>query len=163
MKHPPIKRHTSMQPFSRDHYAGLVVAQHLLRAANDTADSRRRAVREFVDAWQREIRSHFDEEERLLIPLVDQPGEITRLYREHRNLRRFAEQAERRINENDFPPQWVRELGQQLRDHIRWEERVLFGLIEQDATDDELEILGHETERIEALLNQESSQSRTES
>ena len=161
MKHPPIKRHASMQPFSRDHYAGLVQAQRLMRAAEDTAAARRDALASFLNAWRREIRSHFDEEERLLIPLIDDAGDVERLLDEHRTLRDFAHEAERQVNQHDPSRDWVRELGEMLRDHIRWEERELFGIIEQNADEQQMQSLGQQTQIIENSRDRDSCSTKS--
>ncbi len=44
---------------------------------------------------------------------------------------------------------WVLELGRLLNDHIRWEERELFPLIERSASAEQLRNLTQETERLE--------------
>ena len=71
-KHSPIERHEALTPFSRDHYTGLVQAQHLSKAAESDAVARRKAIAEFVDAWDTEIAAHFADEERLLAELAHQ-------------------------------------------------------------------------------------------
>ncbi len=146
--HPPLKRHLSLQPLSRDHYVGLVQAQHLIKSADATAAERAKALADFVQAWAAEISAHFRDEERLLPELVS--GEpVERLRREHRALAAFAEEARHRKDTPDPGAAWVRELGQLLNDHIRWEERELFPLIERSASTEQLRNLTQETERLE--------------
>ncbi len=99
-EHPPQPRHVSLQPFSRDHYVGLVQAERLRKAADaqpaDTpgsdAAARRKAVSEFLDAWRQEIAEHFEDEERLLDALLTDP-ERTELHQQHHHLRALAEEA----------------------------------------------------------------------
>jgi hemerythrin-like domain-containing protein len=146
--HPPLKRHESLQPLSRDHYVGLVQAQHLIKSADATAADRAKALADFVRAWTAEISVHFSDEERLLPALVaGEPRE--RLHREHRALAELAEEARRRAAMADPDAEWVRELGRLLNDHIRWEERELFPLIERSASPAQLRELTQETDRIE--------------
>jgi hemerythrin-like domain-containing protein len=146
MKHPPLKRHDSLQMFSRDHYGGLVAAQHLLRARS--ADERRKALGEFLEAWRSEIAEHFVDEERLLTPLMD-VAQRARMDEEHATLRALAQQAEQQANAADPWADFVRDLGQRLNDHIRWEERELFPALEQSATSEQLRQIGEQTHRIE--------------
>ncbi|MHB1157894.1 MAG: hemerythrin domain-containing protein [Phycisphaerales bacterium] len=144
----PIVRHTALQPFSRDHYVGLVQASHLIKAADQDSATRRKVLAEFVDAWSHEIEPHFAEEERLLIALMrDEDGE--QLFREHAAIRQIADEAWAYRRQVEVDPDWMRQSGQLLRDHIRWEERHLFVTIERDADAAQLRALGHSTAEIE--------------
>lgn len=148
MKHPPIKRHASLQPLSRDHYVGLVQAQHLVRSASNDRELQRRALGEFQVTWRDEIAVHFDDEERLLLNLIPDPTDRQRLLDEHARLRTLADEVEAQMNEPH--PAWIRTLGELLNDHIRWEERELFPKIESTASASELSHLTRETAAVEA-------------
>jgi hemerythrin-like domain-containing protein len=145
---PPLKRHASLQPFSRDHHLGLVRAQQLIRSASGDATQRRAAVRAFVDAWEQEIRDHFADEERLLIGLIA-PGHERRLREEHAELARLAQEAPARAQSPDPQRDWTERLGKLLNDHIRWEERELFPAVETSASPETLEAIATETARVE--------------
>ncbi len=145
---PPIKRHPALQPLSRDHYVGLVQAQHLIKAAAGSDVDRRAAVADFIDAWDGEISVHFDDEERLLVPLADD-AHAQRLRDEHDRLRSVAEEARERRRQVDPGADWVREAGTLLNEHIRWEEREMFPAIEA-AAPEALRDMEPETSRIEA-------------
>lgn len=148
-KQPPIARSEALQPFSRDHYVGLVQAQHLLKAADADAVARRKAVAAFMDAWTQEIEVHFADEERLLLDHLDEAGR-DRLLAEHAKLRELAEQAGEQRREVDPNASMLRELGQRLNDHIRWEERELFTGLEQKLDEQTLAAIGQQTSEIEA-------------
>ena len=81
----------------------------------------------------REGARHFRAEEELLLPAYarhtefDRP-EIVRVLTKHVDLRRRGQDVEARM---DPDPQALRELGQRLESHIRFEERELFPMIEQ--------------------------------
>ena len=105
--HPPLKRHESLQPLSRDRYVGLVEAQHLIRSADAMATDRAGALADFVQAWAGEISAHFSDEERLPPELVT--GEpVERLYREHRapTARRSPRFPKRAASSST--PRWIR-------------------------------------------------------
>lgn len=149
MNYPPLKRHESLQPFSRDHYVGLVQAQRLMRAAiNPDAEERRKVVANFVAAWDREIDAHFVDEERLLSDLA-LPAERARLLEEHAALRAHAARARVLCEQGHPSPQWMIDLGKLLNDHIRWEERCLFPSIERRADEPRLRELGERTREFE--------------
>lgn len=62
-----------------------------------------------------------------------------RILTEHLDLRRRGQDREASV---DPDPSALRELGERLERHIRFEERVLFPMIEQALPDDELTRLG---------------------
>lgn len=127
-----MKRHPSLEPLSRDHNEGLILARRLTESE--------RALDTFRAAWERELRDHFAEEERLLLPLCDRPSQ-ERLLREHAAIASLGGAA--------ATPDEARRLGELLHDHIRWEERELFVTIEQTASEAALRSLGHATNAIE--------------
>lgn len=128
-----MKRHLALEPFSRDHNDGLILARHL-----DLHGSA--ALAEFRAAWDAELRDHFEEEERLLGPLC-RASEFAQMSQEHREIRALGVEAQ----DDDA----ARELGRRLHDHIRWEERVLFVAIEGRATESELAALASALEPLE--------------
>ena len=147
-KHPPLQRHEALQPFSRDHYTGLVQAHRLVKAADADAIARRKAVAGFTDAWTLEIAEHFDDEEHLLADLM-QRDDRTRLLDEHRRVRDMAEKVQAAGREADPDARLVRTLGETLEKHIRWEERELFMRLQEQLDQDQLARLRQQTEAIE--------------
>lgn len=129
---PPLKRRVTLQPLSREHMGGLVQARSLRQAADRERARRLLAIASFLDAWRSEIRAHFDDEERLLLPLVSSPVLRERVLDEHGVLRRLAEEFERdpeaAANDTDL----LRQIGVRLHDHIRWEEREFFEPVQRD-------------------------------
>jgi iron-sulfur cluster repair protein YtfE (RIC family) len=147
-QHPPLARHPAIQPFSRDHYVGLVRARHLINAMGADAATRRRVVAEFIDAWNREIREHFEDEEEVLLPLT-QPEDRRRLLEDHERLSELAHQV-RDMRRRIAPDSTVlRQVGEELEQHIRWEERELFPRLQRELDADQLANLQRRTEVLE--------------
>ena len=151
MIYPPLKRHVSLQPLSREHFGALVQARRLQRAADGEPTGRTSAARGFAQAWRDELEPHFADEERLLTPLIPQADLSQRLFNEHAILRSFAADLSAGLNGTDHAADALRRLGQCLHDHIRWEERILFPAIEQAAGPAQLAALGEQTAAIEML------------
>jgi len=126
-----MKRHPALEPFSRDHNDGLILARNLELDRDGAIEAMRLA-------WNVELEDHFAEEERLLIPLASDAA-ADRLRAEH-------EEIARRVQRLPDEPE---ALGVLLRDHIRWEERVLFVEIEKTATDAQLATLAEQTDALE--------------
>ncbi len=161
-KHSPIERHEALAPFSRDHYTGLVQAQHLKKTADSDAVTRRKAIAAFVDAWDSEIAEHFADEERLLLELAGD-ADRQRLIEEHQQLTDLAEQARALRRQTDPDAKVVRQIGQALDQHIRWEERELFVRLQDQLTDEQLAELGRHTEPIEQSRSRNACRSGGES
>lgn len=116
-----MKRHPALHPLSRDHHNVLVHARRLrgLDARHDAASSRR-AFLAYVEGV---LRHHFAEEEALLAPLVRDAALRQRLLDEHADLlRRSAALAKGTADQG--------ELGERLRQHVRFEEDLLFPHLE---------------------------------
>lgn len=162
MQHPPLKRHEGLKPLSRDHYGGLVQAKHLRQAADAEPDDRLKAVRNFLDEWNTVTIDHFEDEERLLVDLIPDRAQRDRLFDEHAKLHHYAEQAAELVESNQPPsPEWLRNLAALFNDHIRWEERELFPLIEQSADEQALAALESETDVIEQTRPRWTERCRT--
>ncbi len=123
-----MKRHKALEPFSRDHYGGLVVARHLKEKPGPGA------IAELMQVWNSEMEDHFWEEELTLGPLAP-PGMGERLVREHDAIRALVLAAEAQ----SLPEKDAVRLGEMIHDHIRWEERELFPVLEQDERIEEIE------------------------
>lgn len=130
-----MKRHIVLQPFSRDHNVGLVVARRLIESPGPES------VSEFLSAWAAEMEDHFAEEERLLGPLASDDLR-KKLFEDHREIREALPLAVA----GELDVAMIRDLGQKLNDHIRWEERVLFPAVEGHA---KIESLAVDTEAME--------------
>ncbi|MAX23195.1 MAG: hypothetical protein CMJ19_01725 [Phycisphaeraceae bacterium] len=147
-KHPAIQRQESLAPFSRDHYGGLVQAQQLIKASTSDADTRRSVITQFLDAWHNEIAEHFHDEEQLLLDWM-QPDDKQKLLDDHLQLRTAAHEAVAMKDQTEPDSNWMLELGQRLKTHIRWEERELFAHLQEQLSPDQLNQLQRQTEKIE--------------
>ena len=160
-KQPPIVRHEALAPLSRDHYVGLVQARHLILAADEDDVARRKAVEEFIDAWEREIAVHFRDEERLLSALMDEKDR-QRLLDEHARLTELATKVCAQRRQIDPDPLTLREFGQSLEQHIRWEERELFSRIQDRMNPSRLDELQKQTVMIETSRPRTLCRTRTD-
>ena len=145
---PPLLRHSTLRPLSREHMGGLIQARNLQHAAESDGPARRLAVDDFVRAWQAEISDHFDDEERLLLPLTSDPALHARLVSEHRMLRELASVCQRDPVASANNPDMMQRLGSLLHDHIRWEERIYFEAIQREHAQALASML-HESDAIE--------------
>jgi hemerythrin-like domain-containing protein len=138
-----MKRDEALRPLSREHLQALLTAKRL-REAEDP----RKAAEAFLEFWRSSGGRHFRVEEEVLLPAwaaeaeVDRDG-VRRMLEEHLAIRREA----LRLESREPALEQVRELGTLLHDHVRFEERELFPMVEGALS---TESLGALARRIEA-------------
>jgi hypothetical protein len=132
-----MKRAEALQPLSRDHLKALLAAKRVV-----DADSAVAAGAAFSRFWELE-RDHFRLEEEILLPhwaahaQVDVAG-VQRMLGDHLAIRAGALRLAREALSLDE----LHALGRRLHDHVRFEERRLFPMIESALDADALAQLG---------------------
>lgn len=128
------KRAEALQPLSRDHLVALLAAK-ALKEADEEEPARAR----FLEFWDPDGAHHFRVEEEVLLPHwalfaeVD-AGAVGRMLDEHLRIRREA----LRLAAGEGDLEELRRLGHLLHDHVRFEERQLFPMIEDALSEDQL-------------------------
>ena len=112
-----MRRDEALQPLSRDHHTMLVHARRLrgLDSRFDGETARRRFL-----SYAPVLELHFEEEDRLLAPAIQDPALRRRLADEHADLRRRIAALPGASPEEQVA------LGEALRLHVRFEEDLLF-------------------------------------
>jgi len=129
-----MRRSAELAPLSRDHQHALAVALAMRRGAPD-------AAARFLAFLASEGRRHFAIEEDLVLPALA-PGpdgerdEVLRVLSDHVALRRAGDALGR------GEPVDLGAAGERLDAHVRFEERVLFPLVEAELAPDRLSALG---------------------
>lgn len=133
-----MKRHPDLVEFSDDHHQRLVNAFRLRKTASGEGDDPADAARAFLEFWREDTRVHFRKEEEVLLPVVARHGgdlleaePVAEMLVQHARIRGLAMQIRDEVGRDDVQPNTLRELGEQLEDHIRLEEREVFPLIEE--------------------------------
>jgi hemerythrin-like domain-containing protein len=144
-----MKRSEALRSLSRDHYQALVVARDL-RQAEDPP----KAARQFLEFWKQHGEPHFRIEEEVLLPCWALLGTVNaeaaaRLAREHLRIRRAA----MALGSGRTSPVQIHNLGEELEEHVRFEERQLFPLLEADLDEDQLTHLTRAVSEAEAALS----------
>jgi iron-sulfur cluster repair protein YtfE (RIC family) len=127
----PIKRHTAIQPLSREHHNGLVFCWRIRSGLSKNVELAR--IKTYVDwFWANHLQQHFEAEEKYVFPVLDNNDELlTRALDEHRILESLIANAEN-LTET------LEALANTLEGHIRFEERILFNKIQDMATEEQL-------------------------
>lgn len=130
----PIKRHTAIQPISREHHQDLLLCWKIRTGFRKGVKAER--IKKYVDWFYGEhVISHFEAEEKFLFPILGKEHVlIQKALTHHRRLNRLF-QAEKDLVKN------LHKIEEELEQHVRFEERELFNEIQQKASTEELRIM----------------------
>ncbi|GHE52673.1 MAG: hemerythrin domain-containing protein [Bacteroidota bacterium] len=134
MKRKPLKRTQALQPLSREHHQGLLLCWKIRKGLGTGVDPCR--IKAYVDwFYENYLFTHFHQEEQFVFPLLGNEHELVRkALTEHRRLNRLFSQKE------DLTRNLSR-IEEELEQHIRFEERVLFEEIQRTVSTEQLQSL----------------------
>ncbi|HZJ20989.1 MAG TPA: hemerythrin domain-containing protein [Pricia sp.] len=130
----PIKRSRDLQPLSRDHHHSLLLCWKIRTGfSKDVAVER---IKRYADwLFEHHIRPHFEIEEKHLFPILGNSNErVKKAISEHRRLRRL-------FNDTEDIDKTLSLIEEELEQHIRFEERILFSEIQKVATEEQLKTI----------------------
>jgi hemerythrin-like domain-containing protein len=146
-----VKRHPSLHPLSEHHHHALVQALEIARASKLSGPDRHarlhRAAESLLHFWDVAGRTHFREEEDLLLPALarhvrlDQEPAVMRMLADHAQIRAALQDLAAALTDNRLEESQVTALGQLLHDHVRLEEDTIFPRIESLLAEKELSAL----------------------
>jgi hemerythrin-like domain-containing protein len=122
-----MRRSDALAPLSRDHQHALYAALRLRRAHPATV---RDAVDHFLRFFEEEGRRHFEIEEQIVLPALPPEDDewsvaIARVREDHDAIRAAADELASVPSVESAVA-----LGERLNDHVRFEERTLFMILE---------------------------------
>ncbi len=143
-----MKRHQSLVRLSREHHDGLILAQILKQDSpqyKDMPHAPHEKRTYAINFFKTHLLKHFKEEEEILFPAAK--GRSARLevltgelIFQHQNLSANFRLIEL---ENENYIHVMDETGYLLEQHIRLEEREYFELLQEELSEEELDILGN--------------------
>lgn len=140
-----MKRHASLQPFSREHHEVLILAQLLKKDAppyKGLPHDLKGRMQYAINFFTTHVLPHIYSEEKVLFPAISGfseqiDGLINELQTEHSQIISLFEQLKLGI----APADTMDFLGKLLNMHVRKEERELFELAQQQVPENVLEKL----------------------
>lgn len=142
-----IKRHASLQEYSRDHHHALLLCWKIKVGLQKGIEVDR--IKAYTDwFYENHIIDHFIMEEKYMFPVLSSDHElIIQVLNEHRLLLEL-------FTNNDDVENSLKKLHVELKKHIRFEERILFNEIQEAATEQQLELIEkhHSIEKFEDNL-----------
>ena len=151
-----MKRHDSLIPLTHDHHHALAQARALKLAASRGGEDRLRQSREFLDFFETETKNHFREEEEVVFPLVVQEPEakpvLERAMLDHLRIHALIRSLKVEVETGAIDDGTPSKVADALARHIRFEEKVVFPLIERILTVEALDAISlHSRKRSDPL------------
>ena len=123
-----MRRSPRLQPLSRDHHAALVLAKVCERSADADVATVAAACQRVIRSYTDELQPHFLIEEETLLPLLRGTPEQPLAERTLHDHQQLAELRDRmQVPGADA----LRQFGEILMAHVRFEERELFPALER--------------------------------
>lgn len=142
-----MKRANQLQPLSRQHHLGLHVGRH----AKECADNPQQIAEHWqaLSSYMSDMRTHFSIEDNLIVTALlphqsTQPevaSVLDTLEEQHKLLNEMTAEIQAAQDNNAVTVNQVKQLGNLLYDHVRFEERELFPVVEKYLTEDELDAI----------------------
>jgi hemerythrin-like domain-containing protein len=136
---------------SEHHHHALVQALEITRASRAAGADRpaklRQAAESLLHFWEASGRSHFREEEDVLLPALarhvrlDQDADVMHMLADHAQIRAALHDLSEALAGDRLEESQVIHLGQLLHDHVRLEEDKIFPRIEATLEEQELAAL----------------------
>ena len=130
----PIKRSKELAPLSREHHDGLLFAWKIKQGlANGTPiETLCNYTRWF---WLNHIKPHFRDEEKVLVKFLPQDNALVQqMFKEHAQIRDLIISLDKEPDSNS-----LQLLAEVINNHIRFEERQLFGYAEENLSTEQLD------------------------
>lgn len=133
-KEKPIKRHTALQPLSREHHHTLLLCWKIRQGFSKGVETHR--IKRYADwFFENHIQPHFRDEEEHIFPILGNENPLVKkAIGEHRKLSRL-------FRDNEETEKSLSLIEEMLDSHIRFEERVLFNEIQQIARQEQLDLI----------------------
>lgn len=135
----PLKRSKTLTPLSRDHHNGLLLCWKIRQGLKHNIDDHR--IISYLDfSYENELKEHFDQEERLVFSLIKTGDpETTKAVEQHQELKLTIRTL---VAEAKTDKVLLARFADDLENHIRFEERILFPYIEKNADPDSFDHAG---------------------
>jgi len=122
----PLKRSEELKPLSRDHHLGLQLCWKI-RMGIDWKIAPERISKYVIFIYNIHLKPHFHQEEQYVFTLLEKNNEKTRIaIDDHNQIKKLVDLIYNNISEYVY----LKQFEEHLRQHIRYEERVLFPYIE---------------------------------
>lgn len=147
-----MQRAVSLQPLSRQHKSSLMTCLLIRKGVSKQASIP--VMSDFLlKCWQQEIQPHFEQEENSLIPALQTYPEgknyADAILRDHELWRT----AMTHLEQANVTHRLLGDLADQLEQHVRFEERIVFPSMESNLSAEQLQQLKLQDDQHSAICN----------
>lgn len=140
------RRDDALIPLTHDHHHALAQARRLMDVSKLTDETERRnGANDFVNFYYGRAIRHFHEEEELFFaPLIDEPkarDQVVRAVSDHLRLHALVRSVKRQLTTGETDSDTLVKISELLTEHVRFEEKELFPLVEELVAHEDLEDL----------------------
>jgi hemerythrin-like domain-containing protein len=137
------RRHETLAPLTHDHHHALAQARRLADvASSDDPAFRRNGANDFVNFYFGRAVRHFHEEEELFFaPLIDHEEArelVVRAVSDHLRMHALVRKVKTGLSRGEAEPETLGSIAKLLVEHVRFEERELFPLVERLVPEEDL-------------------------
>lgn len=142
MTNRPIKRVAELQGVSREHHHALLLSWKINKGIHKNIESER--IQKYIHWFRNEhLKPHFEIEEKWIFPVLGNDHEkVKKALSQHVRLLDLS------LNASDHHDMHI--FSNELKEHIRFEERDVFQKVQQVATQEELDLIAenHKEEKF---------------
>jgi hemerythrin-like domain-containing protein len=139
-----MKRNENIAPLSRDHHSGLLCCWKLRQGITHGVAPQR--MKEYVKwYWAHHLEQHFLQEETLLFNTIAHP-QCEEALQQHRLIKKMISD----LHSEDPEPATFTLFADTLDNHIRFEERILFPILEKELPEPLLQNIGEKLHSLHA-------------
>ncbi len=140
---------TPLHLLSEDHNRILAQVRKLSKKVSGEDELLERA-REFVEFWEVQLNPHFRLEEDVVLAVsgqfmnVEENPSFQKLVKDHREIRQTVSTLEEQLNKNNVEEGLLEQVGEQIQEHVLFEEEELLPEIRERLTREQLDELEEE-------------------
>jgi len=147
-----MQRAESLQPLSRQHKSALMTCLLIRKGVSKQASVS--VMTDFLlQCWRQELKDHFEQEEKFLLPLLKSYPEgstyAQAILRDHELWRT----AMTHLEQANVTHRLLGDLADQLEQHVRYEERIVFPSIETKISPQQLSQLHLNEDETASICN----------
>jgi len=132
-----MKRNKNLRKLSSDHHSALSLARKIDKATKDNQDHYD-FTHQVIEIFNNDLLPHFTIEEQAILPELKKIGQrelVSKTLEDHAQLKSLAN--------NLVQPGNLRKFGKLLKDHVRFEEKILFEACQNLLDDAALNSIGY--------------------
>lgn len=136
-----MKRSEYLKTLSWEHHDGLVVSFRLQQGIKKEVHPDEMA-QYIIHTWTSELKHHFWQEEQIIIPILNKSEKGKELVNQMQSDHNKIDQIVKKIDSKNNSVNYIEEFASLLNQHIRFEERQLFPIFEQETSTKKLQKVG---------------------